>query len=227
MSASTSSSTDGRPSGRPERPSQDSQALPPAMPLNDSWREDLSALTDGELNGAACRDLVSTWTNQQAAREAWHAYHLIGDTLRSDELAGRGHESAFLASLRERLAKEPVVIAPATLVAPLSMRARRQRVQWLNGAAIAAGFAVVAGVLWVANPLNSGDGNAPVIASTPPVTPAAVAVVSAPVRSPVPTLLGPMDRDPQLDAYLAAHRPSRLPPTSTVPVAMPAAPVPR
>jgi sigma-E factor negative regulatory protein RseA len=192
----------------------------------DGWREELSALADGELDGTACQDAVGTWAKNPDARQAWQAYHLIGDSLRSEELSGSGSEPSFLAGLRVRLAQEPVVVAPATRVAPLSMRAKRQRASWLNGAAVAAGFAAVAGVLWVANPLTSGSPQGALIAGGAAVAPAAnpgvVAVSTDAARAAsVPPQLGPMERDPQLDAYLAAHRPTRVLP-GAMPVALPA-----
>src|SRR5215813_5291888 len=75
--------------------------------------ERLSALSDGELDTPGVAHACTLWRDDPVIRSAWHAYHLIGDVLRSDDLAGRpAHDVAFVASLRTRLATEPVVLAP-------------------------------------------------------------------------------------------------------------------
>src|SRR5688572_14499694 len=103
--------------------------------------EDLSALMDGELDAA--ESACARWRDDPELRSRWHAYHLIGDVLRSEELASsRGRDAKFLSDLRLRLADEPVVLAPEA--------AARPRRSWMAPAAVAAGFAAVAGVLVVA-----------------------------------------------------------------------------
>lgn len=105
----------------------------------------LSALADGEASAldAACEH----WRHDEQARRTWHAYHLIGDVMRSDELASTPQrDAAFMAGLRERLAQEPVVLAP---VAPPAA-AKVESSSWSIPAAVVAGFVVVAGVLVVA-----------------------------------------------------------------------------
>ena len=139
--------------------------------------ERLSALVDGELDGDAATLACVHWRESVASRASWHAYQLIGDVLRSDDLASDPvHDAGFLAALRARLADEPVVLAPQPLVssaAPLA--AGRQvagpgqtasggrggrggyeargrlsgRWMWLAPTAVAAGFVVVAGALMV------------------------------------------------------------------------------
>ena len=47
----------------------------------------LSSLMDGDLAGGRVADAVGLWRQDASARSAWHAYHLIGDVLRSDDLA--------------------------------------------------------------------------------------------------------------------------------------------
>ena len=75
--------------------------------------EQLSALADGELDADASAHSCAHWRDDANARASWHAYHLIGDVLRSDELASDAQRDAgFLRTLRQRLAQEPVVMAP-------------------------------------------------------------------------------------------------------------------
>jgi sigma-E factor negative regulatory protein RseA len=79
----------------------------------DPAREGLSALVDGEADAGAVGGLVAQWREDSDARSAWHAYQLIGDVLRSDDLAGGGRDREFLRQLHLRLAAEPVVLAPS------------------------------------------------------------------------------------------------------------------
>jgi sigma-E factor negative regulatory protein RseA len=160
----------------------------------------LSALADGQADAAepAC----GLWRDDAAARQTWHAYHLIGDVLRSEELAREpGRDAAFLAALREKLAAEPVVLAPLT-----SSPRERARQPWLLPAAAAAGFVAVAGVLVV---LRLGTPGAPVpaavLAGAP--GPGFTAVSNAPVpAAPLPTDSAGFIRDPRLNEYLRAHQ---------------------
>jgi sigma-E factor negative regulatory protein RseA len=123
---------------------------------------------------------------------------VIGDLLRSDEhRADAAYDARFLASLRERLAHEPAVLAPASI----SKAPTRRTTAWMAPAAVAAGFVAVAGVLVVtriAVPDASADRNA--LAAGPRGAPQAVAAS-------MPALDGPMlIRSAELDRYLAAHR---------------------
>lgn len=161
-------------------------------------RECLSALMDGDAQ--ALVDGCTAWREDADARAQWHAYHLIGDVLRSEELARRPDTDAvFLGALRVRLATEPVVLAPS--VAPSSRR------RWLAPAAVAAGFVAVAGVLVVTRAVLPGDSAAPQLAAAPVPSPAAVerVVRAAP---PVEPLLADstLIRDARLDRYLSAHK---------------------
>ncbi len=151
----------------------------------DDTRAWLSALADGEAQAAdpAC----AGWRDDAEARRTWHAYQLIGDVMRSDDLARpASRDAAFLAGLRERLAAEPVVLAPAPVPAPAG---RRQH--WLLPAAAAAGFAVVAGVLVVTRISQPG--------------------AEAPAGMARATDTAPMVvvRDERLDEFLRAHQAAR------------------
>lgn len=120
-------------------------------------RETLSALADGEAGGAAAASAAQAWRHDADLRATWHAYHLIGDTMRSPELAGAGagDSERFLQKLRARLADEPVVLAPQSAqqvrsdaqaaVAPAGEPLRRR--MWVGPAAVAASFALVIGAL--------------------------------------------------------------------------------
>jgi len=173
---------------------------PDDLPADDP-RRCLSALADGDADAAA--QACQLWRDDEAARRTWHAYHLIGDVLRSNELAGTpARDAAFLAGLRDRLAAEPVVLAPAAAPAP------RRHQAWLMPAAAAAGFVIVAGALVVTRMVTPGaPAPAAVMAGA---SGAGFAVVSsagpaATARQPATVFI----RDPRLDEYLRAHQSAR------------------
>ncbi len=198
---------------------------------NAAARERLSALLDGELDGEfggrAVTQACAQWRESAESRSTWHAYHLIGDVLRSDDLASDpAHDARFLDALRAKLAKEPVVLAPRPLESPpiveLPAAARvaaaggTRRWRWIAPSAVAAGFVAVAGVLTLTRP-----GVLPERADTPRIAQAAApapvlasAGTAALVGNPaVPALepqgvvaTGEVIRDVRLDRYLAAHK---------------------
>lgn len=174
--------------------------------------DDLSALMDGELEASALGRACGQWRESPEARAQWHAYHLIGDVLRSEDLsADAAHDAAFLASFRQRLAQEPVVLAPTPLVAvPAQAAAAAPRRSWAAPAAVAAGFVAVAGVLLVSQ-MSGGlslrgspaDAN---LAAASAVQPAIVVSATEPGDPPAVVLNGQLIRDARLDEYLSAHK---------------------
>lgn len=164
----------------------------------------LSSVADGQANAEQLAHATRLWRDDAQARATWHTYHLIGDVLRSDELArDPARDVQFLSALRGRLALEPAVLAP------VATAARRAAWRWPSVAAVAAGFMVVAaGALLLRPGLPEHQG--PALARSPGqvLPPPGVAVAVANGAQPVPagqlglTLL----RDAQLDRYLNAHR---------------------
>ncbi len=67
-------------------------------------REQLSAFADGELVSAQCAQAME-FADSDEGRASWHEFHLIGDVLRSSELA-RPASCDLVSRLREQLAKE-------------------------------------------------------------------------------------------------------------------------
>lgn len=186
--------------------------------------ENLSALVDGELVGEASARACGQWRDDGQARAAWHAYALIGDVLRSDDLASdAGHDCAFLTRLRARLADEPVVLAPVerpaaeVLPAVAAVAAGGSRRAWRTPVAVAAGFMVVAGALVATSVPGSlpfgtgaGGGAATVAQGAPVVVPAAAtglqAVSTQPAEAVPVRLNGQLIRDARLDEYLSVHK---------------------
>ena len=73
----------------------------------------LSALADGQLRGAAFAQAVESVLHSEEARSTWHCYQVIGDVLRSGDLAAQcGGDQAFLARFQSRLKDEPQVSRP-------------------------------------------------------------------------------------------------------------------
>lgn len=136
-----------------------------------SWEAAVSAWVDGEGEVRA-DDLDSPY-----GRHVWDTYHLIGDVLRTEELAIKP-SPLFYARLSRAIDAEPPIAAPGNL--SLS----RRRVGWSGLAAVAA----VATMVWVGMPYFMGG---PVIELQP--APAAQ-LASADV-----------DDDATLHDYLDAH----------------------
>jgi len=172
-------------------------------------RERLSALLDGELDRAGVDEACGAWRADAELRRTWHAWHAIGDALRSDDLACNANaDRSFCAAVSARLATEAVVLAPmrhqavGRSVASMSLRSR-----WAVGSAVAAGVFLVAGTFVLVRPgaapgperLALVDGSA---ASSP------VVVAGGDVPAPqVATIADQkMFRDAQLDRYLVAHK---------------------
>lgn len=167
--------------------------------------DDLSALCDGEVDADVAAAVTAAWRDDEALRARWHSYQLIGDVLRSDDLAqSPGADSAFLSLLRERMVSEPVVLAPmAWAPAVLPAVASPLRRRWLNSGAIAAGFVAVAGAVFVLRPATEAPG--PLLAVQQPA--AAPQVVAAVDAEPLATAANSvLVRDAGLDRYLAAHQ---------------------
>ncbi|MFZ2989961.1 sigma-E factor negative regulatory protein [Ideonella sp.] len=172
----------------------------------------LSALGDGESSGPEVKAAVDAWRRSPELRAAWHRYALIGDVLRSEELASTpDHDEAFLTAFRSRLAAEPVVLAPAVAVAMaaapangttdrsigVTPAARRFRAATM---ATAASVMVMAGAALVWRGLPESGSGAAVLANaaTPAASGAELVLVDLNV--------GQMQRSPELDRYLSAHR---------------------
>jgi sigma-E factor negative regulatory protein RseA len=167
--------------------------------------EEISALIDGELGPEGVARACASWRGDALSRRSWHAYHLIGDVLRSDDLASQpSRDAAFLGRLRERLAAEPVVLAPAAVEVSPTLAGRRVIRHWRAGAAVAAGFVAVAGVLVVMR--SPAPQPVPDMARAPVAAPAIPVAVDSGVEQAAFVTDGRVMRDARLDRYLAAHK---------------------
>ncbi|MFT3817615.1 MAG: sigma-E factor negative regulatory protein [Rubrivivax sp.] len=185
-------------------------------------REQLSSFVDGECQPSAVDEACRRWRDDEDWRRQWHAYHLIGDVLRADDLnTSRRGDAAFVATLRVRLAAEPVPLA----LAPLSrapLRADRHARRWLRPAAAVAGVMAVGVAVVALRPEAAGpSGWDQRIAATPPAADKLpvrrVDSAAVPASARVLVIDGQVIRDARLDAYFEAHRGA----TGAVPSAVP------
>ena len=134
-------------------------------------KDRISMLMDGELDGREAASALDALRRDGEALEAWHTYHLIGDSLRDCRVLSAG----FSARLGERLADEPTVLAP---------RRFRPEPRLRFALSAAASVAAVALVGWLAfAPQKVGEpetlAKAPAVTQAP-AQPAAPAIVPLP-----------------------------------------------
>lgn len=163
-------------------------------------QELISALADGQLRGEAFARGVEVAALDPVAREAWHTYHLIGDVLRSGELAAGTMPTAFLSRLQLRLqqeqrtaaaAQQPVQAEPMPVPRPAA--ANDASFRWK----LVAGFASLAAVAAIGWTVVGG------LAGKPEQGQLAAGAGGTVLAGNEP---GTMIRDPRLDEFLAAHR---------------------
>lgn len=185
--------------------------MEPDVP-DDSAALRFSALLDGEMPREAVAEACRDWRGDPQRRAQWHTYSLIGDVLRSGDLARPvGRDLAFLEGVRERLAHEPVVLAPSAsawaadrlaqdssdlAIVPSNIRqVQPARHRWLTPVGIAAGVALVGALAWTGMPA--------------PESPAPMLAIAV---TPAPQVDGSALSNPQtspgepLEPYLNAHR---------------------
>jgi len=175
-------------------------------------RRILSALADGDATVGEAARAFEAWREDDDARASWHAYQLIGDVMRSDDLANApAADEAFLQALRARLADEPVVLAPVEAPALPAIAveqaavanargASASRSRWQAPLAMAAGFLAVVGGLQLYRGTATPSGNAALALAGRPAASATVATAA-----PVPTAQAKAEAE-QLAPYVAAHR---------------------
>jgi sigma-E factor negative regulatory protein RseA len=185
----------------------------------------VAAAVDGDAQ--ALDAVLAAWSRDPSVRERWHAYHWIGDALRSaDHAAPMARDRELLTRVREAMAQEPVVLAPGAAggAGPSRDGVRLRRPGGWMGMAAAASVLAVVGVVVMQQAASPGPAGATSVAAVPvPVAvPGPVPVsAAAPVATPgapsggeaAPPAL--MIRSAELDRYLAAHK--QFATTSVVP----------
>jgi sigma-E factor negative regulatory protein RseA len=178
---------------------------------NTTSRERISALVDGDLRGDACARAVTELLDDKEAVRTWHTYQVVGDVLRSAELAPTCNDLAFWEKLEARLTQEPQrpdrVEDARAGVRPMGMQPSS-----LNVDRPGANASSSAGRCWQQRPARlvgvvglglwtqTGQSADARMAAAVPNTPVVPQVVTAESN------VGTMMRDPQLDELMAAHR---------------------
>lgn len=170
-------------------------------------KELLSALVDGELHGEELEQALECAEGPEGCA-SWELYHLVGDVLRSPDLAHHSQHD-LLSGLRAQLANEPALMLEPVQIKQVTAGLESVhgpvvalRDPAANGAVfrwkVAASFASVAAMAalgWnlMANPASERGAQM-----------ASVQGVSTPVL--VATENGDVLRDPRLDALLDSHQ---------------------
>ena len=168
--------------------------------------ESISALVDGQLPADELAQTLDGLGAGARQKQTWYTYQVIGDVLRSAELAPRGNDLAFLAKLEQRLALEP---QPTKVIAAEPVQAIAARVvtaqpasanaalwRWRGVAAVLC--TALAGVIGLGQWSDAGP-KRQLARLNPLVTP----VVSTRI---VDANAQIMIRDPALDSLLEAHQ---------------------
>ena len=177
----------------------------------ESRRALVCALADGQLRGQEFAQVVESIHSDDDSRATWHAYHVIGDVMRSQELAEHTDSLGFVARFQSRLAADSEALLayqPGSPVgaandlpagtAPSRSSANESVFVWK----LAAGFASLAAVVAVAWSVSSGLTDASSGAQLAQAQPPAQVSVTSPGVSESAVMI----RDPNLDALLAAHK---------------------
>uniref|UniRef100_E1T5L3 Anti sigma-E protein RseA family protein n=1 Tax=Burkholderia sp. (strain CCGE1003) TaxID=640512 RepID=E1T5L3_BURSG len=187
--------------------------------------ERLSAFVDGELFGEEHLNLDKFLSELDGEdRAAWSSYHLIGDALRSDDLAiGAATSNAFLSGFAARLESEPHLLAPALQSGlqsgpqsgsqpaslPLTRRLLALRRRAVPAFAVAAAAATLT---WIVVPQLQGVPGGPGATQVASVSSHGdalqkVAMASVPAANVMPVAQDAnIIRDASLDQYLEAHQ---------------------
>jgi len=186
-------------SAAPSDPVSDPPAGAASVPAEGLAAEQLSAWLDGELDSQAAQPLLQALLQSGTGRSQFDAWCLVGDALRSQEVAA-GHSPRLCARIAQAIDAEPALLAPQALAAPKHRSSAMAR-HIASGAAIAAAAAVV---VLVALPQLRGTGGAAPAQLAQGRT-AATPVSEAPaVVLAIPASGG--SRNPRLDPYIQAHR---------------------
>lgn len=181
-------------------------------------REAISAMADGQLNGAELAQILDALRSDEAAVDAWYCYHLAGDVMRGGTSADPRRDTVFLQRLRVGLGQEVGARRPrepevssvertAESLVALGERVKRPssndaRFGWRAVAGLAV-MAIAVTVGWVSAPGSRQAVEAPALAQLPALS-ARPTVVGGLAVTPVKQQV--MMRDPKLDQWLAAHR---------------------
>jgi sigma-E factor negative regulatory protein RseA len=185
-------------------------------------KEQISAFADGELSGAQA-DVVLAALRTEQGLAAWSAYHLIGDAVRSDEMAVE-MSPEFFSKFSARLDAEPTVIAPVAAPEPADRQDKRMVANGVGGLTVrrfaipALALSLAAAIVFILQPhpatvVATGVATPNVASTTAPAQQAATTAAVAPggpaAGSPAVASLareGEVVRDPKIDKFLDTHQ---------------------
>ena len=192
------------------------------MKQSTTVHEQVSALADGHLRDDEFAQVIDKVCNNDELRATWHAYHVVGDVLRSGVHTACSDSSQFLSRLQQRLAAEPSApaLAPDASVAVPALRraeAANEPVFRWKLVAGAASLAAAAAIGW--NWVGGTPQPAALLAQQQQQQQVSGSVLAASGPSPqAASVLTPMRvvvgngnpqvmlRDPRLDQLLEAHQ---------------------
>jgi len=180
--------------------------------------ERLSALTDGQLPEDEEVQTLDWLAHDEDAQSSWNTYHLLGEVMRSGVATCPDRDAAFMQRMNAALAKESIQPLQIDAIKNEAIQARPQDFsaikgiktpaandafihwRWVGG--LAALLAVVV-VSWQGLSAGLDQGAAPQLAQV--IVPTRQSVAALPLvvaRDETPVMI----RDPQLDAFLSAHK---------------------
>lgn len=180
--------------------------------------ERLSALADGQLSEDVAKQTLDWLTHDDDAQARWNIYHLVGEVMRSGEVSCPDREAAFMQRLSEALVMEPAPTCRDDAIKIEATKAHQESFSELKsinntaandasfGWRLAGGFAALLAVVVVSwQGLSAGleSGAGPQLAQVIVPTNQSLAALPLVTTSDGAPL---MIRDPQLDAFLAAHK---------------------
>jgi len=170
----------------------------------------VSALVDGQLRGDEFAQAMALLERSSAARQGWHAYHVVGEALRTGQAAASARELDFVLRLRARLQQEAMPsrlrAAPDSMNPDAAMPGARDPQGKRRHSAndrhwrLVVGLASVTMIGVIAWQGFQGSSSPQAQLASAPLAQAENNPQMA--ASPASIML----RDPQLDALLAAHR---------------------
>jgi hypothetical protein len=162
--------------------------------MNQQDLESLSALMDGQLEGAGRERLIARLREDRELQGRWHRFHLIGDCLRGEASCPGMIDVGE--RVRRRLESEPTVLAPHPVP--------RRRRAWLRPAAsLAIAASLGAAVVWVLPRSEPGlPGAGPQVARSDAAAPIIVVEEILPA---VPRAASGAATEADLQRYLTVH----------------------
>ena len=180
--------------------------------------ERVSALIDGQLQGDELHQAARWAAHHPDGQATWHAYHLVGEVLRTGEALNARRDADFLAKFKQQLQLEPaqprsVDLSKLIATDPIDTTAKGKKYlkidaandasyRWKRVAGLASVVAVMAVGFMVSGLWDSQRGGPQLAQATLEAAPPSSAAPAAAPASAPPVMI----RDAELDALLAAHR---------------------